>query len=200
MTDCVTIVDYQLGNVKSVSNAFEYLGASVVITNSPSVVKSADYLVVPGVGAFGVGIENLKEKGLDEAILSFAGSGRPLLGICLGFQMFCASSEEFGTHVGLGLFESAITRFPKTVRVPHVGWAPLESDQSKSDIFGLLPYYFIHSYCAMNALNANSLYWADYLGVNFVAACFKDNVVGVQFHPEKSGIQGLNFLQKFLKN
>ncbi len=209
----ITIIDYGLSNLLSVKRAFEYVGVSAVITSEPQDVLKAQRLVLPGVGAFADGIKGLKSKGLFEAIISKANDGTPLLGICLGMQMLLSESEEFGLHKGLDIIKGRIVKLPdKDVDsnrqiVPNVGWSRLieKNDCFKDTALRAFPKnaeaYFVHSFEAKpdddNDIAATVCY-----GGREVCAAVKNkngNVLGCQFHPEKSGEAGITIIKEFAR-
>lgn len=204
----IVIIDYGIGNVKSIANAFENIGVNTLLSSNKEEILSADALVLPGVGAFSTGMKNLEEKKLIDTIYNFVGSGKPFLGICLGMQMLLEESEEFGYSKGLGLIEGKVVQFPLTQncneKLPHVGWNEiiepsekrwkttiLENTPNKTDV------YFVHSFVAVPKNQDNILALSGYGGVPFCAAVQKKNVFGTQFHPEKSGKIGLEILEMF---
>ncbi|MCS7225257.1 MAG: imidazole glycerol phosphate synthase subunit HisH [Armatimonadetes bacterium] len=202
MRKSVTVLDYDLGNIRSVTKALESLGAEVTVTNDPSVAQSAARLVVPGVGAFGTGMRNLRARGLDEVIQRIVEAGRPVLGICLGLQMLFDFSEELGHHQGLRILRGWVTRFPvlNGLPIPHMGWNKIRIWQ-REPLFRSLPdepmVYFVHSYFPVpdepSVISATSVY-----GVEFTCAVSHGNLHGTQFHPEKSSQVGLTILKNFL--
>lgn len=192
----VVIVDYGRGNLFSLSRALEHLGATPVVTSDPAVVASAERLILPGVGAFGDGMDNLRARGLVEPVKAYAKTGRPLLGICLGMQLLLEESDEFGRHEGLGLVPGKVTRFSDSPerrwKVPHVGW-------SKTTL-GADRMYFVHSYHCVPAKAEHRLAETEYAGIKFCSALKAGPVTGYQFHPEKSGEGGLCLLKEWLKS
>lgn len=209
----VTVIDYGLGNLFSVARAFEVHSAKVTITSDPAQIRKAEYLVLPGVGAFGDGIQRLQEKGFHEAIVDHQRTERPLLGICLGMQLLFESSDEFGMHDGLGLIAGAVRRIPaqnansEPLRVPHVGWSPLfqpkDSVHNWSDsILRTTPekswVYFVHSYAALPSVADVLVAETRYGGNSITAVVQQGYISGCQFHPERSGPAGLNMLRAFL--
>lgn len=195
----VIVVDYGMGNLRSVSKALENVGAGVEVTNDPARVRAAERLVLPGVGAFGKAVSNLEEGGLKEAVRDFLGSGRPFLGICLGLQLLFESSEEDRGVEGLGYFEGMCRRFGEDLRVPHMGWNTLEWAEGNGLRGGLPdePYvYFVHSYYVEPA-EEEIIAARTHYGVRFTSAVRRGPVVGVQFHPEKSQDVGLQFLSNW---
>jgi glutamine amidotransferase len=198
------IVDYGMGNLRSVQKAVERLGYAAEISADVSALQSADKLILPGVGAFPQAVENLQKKQLWLALQ--AALGKPFLGICLGMQLLLSASEEFGVTAGLDavpgqvrFFRSAAD-FPPEFPVPHMGWNDVR--QKSNVLFKNLPEnfaaYFVHSYYARPAAEKFTIGWTDY-GIDFCAALQKENVFGVQFHPEKSGENGLQVLKNFLE-
>jgi imidazole glycerol-phosphate synthase subunit HisH len=208
----VSVIDYGAGNLLSVGRAFERCGGNVAFVTTAEQVAVADYLVLPGVGAFRDGIRGLAANCLDEAIKRHAASGKPLLGICLGMQMLSTASVEFGTHAGLGLVPGQVLPIAaKDVqgdphKVPYVGWADLEpvgrSDFQGTPLAGVRAgeaVYLVHSYHCIPDNAAHILAVYDYGGIKNTAAIHRDNVIGYQFHPEKSGAVGLAIIDEFLK-
>jgi len=207
----IGIVDYNMGNLASVINAFKKVGAAAVLESDPTKLDQYDKLILPGVGAFGDAMAHLQSNGMDRAVKAFAASGKPLLGICLGMQLLFESSEEFGTHQGLGLIPGKIVafeekRFDHSLKVPHMGWNELfvqtsTPDAQRSTLFEGLPdefyLYFVHSYHAV----CNDAYaiGKTYYGYEFVSAVQNKNVFGIQPHPEKSHENGLRIIENFIK-
>jgi len=201
----IGLIDYNMGNLRSVSNAFEKLGVSVKIIQKAEEIALCDKIILPGVGAFKDAMQCLKEREMDEAIRDFATSHKPLLGICLGMQLLFESSVEFGKSVGLGLIEGEIvqfdtSRFQSRLKVPHMGWNELFITQ-KSALFKGMPeafyLYFVHSFhaqCDEKYVIGKTMY-----GYEFPSAVQKDNVYGFQPHPEKSHDNGLKILKNFVE-
>jgi len=195
----VTIIDYGLGNLRSVMRGIEAAGARAVITSNAEEIAAADGIVLPGVGAFHEGMEQL---GLLKETVCTATKEVPLLGICLGMQMLMDSSEEHGTHRGLGLIPGCVRRFPRVpgVKVPHMGWNTIRLNKENNPLFTGLSseeyVYFVHSYYA-DTTPEYTLTTTEYI-VPFASSIVKDNVFGVQFHPEKSGATGLRLLRNFI--
>lgn len=194
----IAIIDYGMGNLRSVQKAFEYLGVDAVITDDPAVVRAADRVVLPGVGAFHDAMVRLQETGMAEAVLAVAAAGKPLLGICLGMQMMFEHSEENGHYDGLGLFPGTITRFEDVgLKIPHMGWNTLETRDCPLFDEGADPcVYFVHSYCMADVSDEWTAATCTY-GQTFTAAVCRGNVMATQFHPEKSGDAGLSMLRRF---
>ncbi|BCD60719.1 MULTISPECIES: imidazole glycerol phosphate synthase subunit HisH [unclassified Nitratiruptor] len=201
----IAIIDYNMGNLRSVSNAFEKIGYPAIIEKDPGKLQNYDKIILPGVGAFGDAVEHLEKSGLKEAICDFAQSGRPMLGICLGMQLLFEKSYEFGEHKGLGLIKGEVVPFDKNrfdhrLKVPHMGWNELFV-QKETPLFAGLPkafyLYFVHSYhavCDEEYVIGKTLY-----GYEFVSAVQNGNVFGLQPHPEKSHENGLRILKNFVE-
>lgn len=204
----VTIIDYGMGNLRSVQKAFEQVGCQATVTADPAAVASADRLVLPGVGAFRDCMDNLEAGGFVEPLLAHVAAGRPFLGICLGLQLLFTVSEEFGTHRGLGIIPGRVVRFPEglseggeLLKVPHMGWnriaierpAPLFAGVGEGSFV-----YFVHSYHVVPDDPAVTAATTVY-GQPFCAAVWRDNVMATQFHPEKSQAVGLKMLENFAK-
>jgi glutamine amidotransferase len=201
----IAIVDYKMGNLQSVRNAFNLFTDKVKIEDVPDNLKRYDKVLLPGVGAYKDAMAHLKENGMDEAIKEFANSGKPLLGICLGMQLLLESSTEFGKTKGLGLIKGKVIKFDKTKfnsphKVPHMGWNRVFVKQ-KNPILKDLPndfyLYFVHSYHAKTE-DRYTLTTTEY-GYEFASSIFKDNIVGFQPHPEKSHENGLKIIKNFVE-
>ena len=208
MNTKVGVIDYGLGNLHSVVNACAYIGAEVGIAKSGSELEGFSHLILPGVGAFGDGMKGLTENGHVEKIKQEVERGKPLLGVCLGAQLLLAESEEFGSHVGLRLIPGRVESIPSNgVKVPHVGWQRIEAPKGTSwngSILGAssegMWAYFIHSFHAIPTDQGDLLATCEYGGNIITAAVRRDNVTGMQFHPEKSGRLGLEILKKFVSD
>jgi len=212
MTRSITVVDYGSGNLLSVVRALERCDAKPTVTDSAACILSADRLLLPGVGAFGDGMEGLRARGLIEPILRFAAFGRPLLGICLGMQMLADLSEEFGDHEGLGLIPGKVVPIPPAdvqgamQKIPHIGWAELKAPYPRRWAGTLLEaireemsFYLVHSFQFLPLNNAHRLADCLYGGHRITAAVQSGGTVGLQFHPEKSGEAGLAVLRAFMQ-
>jgi imidazole glycerol-phosphate synthase subunit HisH len=197
----IAIVDYGMGNLRSVTNAFRTLGADIAVTRDPELIKKSHALVVPGVGAFGKCIENLDRFGLIEVIKEQISDGKPYLGICLGMQILLESSEEAPGVDGLGVVKGRVVRFQGSMKIPHMGWNSIKIAKPGS-IFESIPdgsyFYFVHSYYPDPAEEVAAT-TTEY-GVSFVSSLQKGNVFASQFHPEKSQAIGLRLLRNFVKS
>ncbi len=194
----IVIIDYDVGNVKSVSNAFSYLGCENQLSSDPEVIRGASGLVLPGVAAFGYAVNAL--GGLGEVVKSIALAGKPLLGICVGYQMLFEKSFEYGEFDGLGLIKGRVIGLPKDKTVPHMGWnlVKLPADMDLLRNLGAEKhFYFAHSFYADVKDPQAKVAYTEY-GFDLSASVQKDNIYGCQFHPEKSGPAGLKVLQNFV--
>lgn len=209
----ITIIDYQISNLFSVKHACEYLGLEAEITSDPSKLLSSDAAILPGVGAFGDAMHNLKTLDLIVPIKEFISSGKPFMGICLGMQLLFTTSEEFGTHEGLNIIPGTVTRFPakntkgETVRVPQIGWnqiyEPRKGAWEKSPLRTLPDrafMYFVHSYFVTPRDKDVVLSLAEYEGVEYCSSLLYKNVFATQFHPEKSGEEGVKIYSNWYSN
>ncbi|MBI5202725.1 MAG: imidazole glycerol phosphate synthase subunit HisH [Elusimicrobia bacterium] len=206
----IVVVDYGRGNLRSITRALAQVGADAVVTSDPADVAGAGKVLLPGVGAFADCMDGLKSRGLVEPIRHFCRSGKPFLGICVGMQLLMDEGHEFGRHEGLGLVKGITSKLPETmgdlrVKVPHIGWSqlepgapwkgsPLEGHPAGGQV------YFVHSYAAAPADPAVRLATTPFAGASFCSALRKDNVLGFQFHPEKSGPAGLDILRRWALN
>jgi glutamine amidotransferase len=197
----IAIIDYGVGNLRSVEKAFTSQGIEAAVTRDEAVLRGADKLVLLGVGAFGYAMESLRGLGFDELVIEAAEAGKPILGLCVGLQMMFEEGHEFGVHRGLGLLPGRVVKFPGGVRVPHVGWNQVEFKQSHP-IFHDLPdqpfFYFVHSYY-VEPTDASCVMGETEYTKPFASICGRDNVIGVQFHPEKSQAAGLKLLNNFAR-
>jgi glutamine amidotransferase len=199
----LAVVDYGIGNTRSVLNAFEHIGASAMLTRDTEILSNASGLILPGVGAFGEGMRRLQKHGLREQLLDLVGNGKPVLGICLGFQMLMQSSTELGDHAGLGLIPLEVVHLPVAARLPHIGWSPVTTASDAPAPSQLLRglegerFYFVHSYGVMQPDAPVVAGLVTYENCCFLASIESDNVFGTQFHPEKSGEAGLQLLRNF---
>ncbi|ANE46835.1 imidazole glycerol phosphate synthase [Paenibacillus swuensis] len=196
----IAIIDYGMGNLHSVSKAVERLGFAYKVTAEESELLAADGVILPGVGAFGDAMVNLRETGLDESVRKVAEAGIPLLGICLGMQLLFERSEEYGDHEGLSLLPGRVVRFQGDYKVPHMGWNRLEARSEHPLLRGLDQghVYFVHSYHVVADKAADVLAVTDYYQ-KVTAVVGREQVYGMQFHPEKSGEVGMKLLENFLR-
>ena len=198
----VGIIDYGVGNLFSLKSSFASIGEDAIVTDDPEQLRSADRLILPGVGTFGDAAGKLRESGLDKVLLEEVEKGKPLMGICLGMQMLFEKSFEYGEHEGLGLISGNIYPFSEKLdnsyKIPHIGWNALRLDENKSPLFKYINdgdyVYFVHSYYA--EISDATIATTNY-GIDFTASVGKGNIYGCQFHPEKSGEVGLNILRGF---
>ena len=194
----IGIIDYGMGNLRSVLKAIEFLGGEGRVTARAEELDACEKLILPGVGSFGAGMENLRRGGLDEYVRRRAADGTPLLGICLGMQFLLEESEEEGLFQGLGLVKGRVVPFTEG-KIPHMGWNAVED--MRGPLFDGIPsgtqFYFVHSYFADTA-EEYTLGKTEYYRT-FASAVGKNNVFGVQFHPEKSGAAGLQLLRNYMR-
>lgn len=198
----IAIINYGMGNLRSVQKAIEKVGGKVIITSDPEVVNKADKVVLPGVGAFFDAIENLKLNNLVEVIKETIDTGKPFLGICLGLHLLFTESEEDGLHKGLDIIKGRVVRFSDEVKVPHMGWNQIKIEKDNliyKDIPNNSYFYFVHSYYPVLEDKDAIATTTDY-GIEFVSSVLKDNVFATQFHPEKSSDLGLKILENFVTN
>lgn len=199
----IAIVDYGMGNLRSVKKAFESLGFLPTVTRNPEETLNSDGLVLPGVGAFGDCMKNLEDFGLVDPIKSFINTGKPFLGICLGLQLLFEESEESPDVNGLGILKGKVVRFPRfdeeRLKVPHMGWNQVEVERTLSVLKGIPAgswFYFVHSYFP-EPEDSSVIAGKTQYGIEFTSAIEKDNVFACQFHPEKSSTLGLRILENF---
>lgn len=199
----VGIIDYGVGNLFSLRSSFDAIGAQVVVSSDPEVLRKADHILLPGVGAFEDAVKKLRQSHLDEMVYEAVREGKPLMGICLGMQMLFEKSFEYGEHQGLGLLKGEVIPMagllPKELKIPHMGWNALYITQPDGKLFRNTKegdyVYFVHSYFAAGC--EDSLAAQTEYGKWLTAAVEKDNVFGCQFHPEKSADVGLDILRAF---
>jgi glutamine amidotransferase len=199
MSARIAILDYGMGNLRSVEKALEHVGVTATISNDAGEVRAADGVILPGVGAFPRAMERIREIGLDELIGERREEGAPILGICLGLQLLFESSSELGGATGLGLLEGPVGELEaEGLKVPHIGWEPVRWERESRLADGIpsdTPFYFVHSF-APRPRDEDLLGSAEY-GARFACAAERENVFGVQFHPEKSSSAGLRLLSNF---
>ena len=199
----IAIVDYGVGNLFSLKSSLAAIGADAVVTGDDEVIRTAEKIILPGVGAFGDAAAKLRETGLDKVVIAEAEKGKPLMGICLGMQLLLEKSFEYGEHEGLGLIKGEIRPItdviPEGFKVPHIGWNDLSFKGEKSPIFKYINegdnVYFVHSF--YGAKCDDSVIATTEYGASLTAAVAENNVFGCQFHPEKSGDVGLRILKAF---
>jgi glutamine amidotransferase len=201
----IVIVDYGIGNLRSVQKALERVGATAVVTSDPAALDRAQGVVLPGVGAFGDGMDRLRQRGLVEPVLRQAEAGKPLLGICLGMQLLFDESEEMGHQEGLGLLPGRVVRFPEgELKVPHIGWNQLRLAEPRPEMALLEGVedgayaYFVHSYYPAAGEPGDLLATTEY-GIEFASVVGRGTIWGAQFHPEKSQDVGLRLLKNFVR-
>lgn len=198
----IAIIDYDMGNLRSVAKAFEKVGAEPVVTRDPVEISNASHVVLPGVGAFKDCMKNLTEYGLVEPVRRNIEKGKPFLGICLGLQLLFETGMEFGEHPGLGVIKGRVVRFStddKTLKVPHMGWNSIDIKKDSRVLHGIEDgtyFYFVHSYYACPD-DAGVILTSTGYGIDFTSSIEKDNVTACQFHPEKSQRAGLSVLKNF---
>ena len=195
----ITVVDYKLNNLRSLENTLRRLGHDVRVTSNPDDIRSAQKLILPGVGAFGDGMRNLRELGLAEPFIQKVKSGVPTLGICLGMHLLFSESEEFGLHRGLDLLQGRVVKLPANLRVPHMGWNQLHPKRADGLTEGVVEsnfVYFVHSYFGAPE-DKTWIAGTTHYSKDFCSAVWKGNVFATQFHPEKSQHVGERILQNF---
>jgi glutamine amidotransferase len=203
----INIIDYEMGNLRSVEKAFESIGFAVRISADPEDIKTADKVVLPGVGAFRDCINNLRGGGFVDPLMEHIAAGKPMLGICVGMQMLFDVSEEFGTHQGLGLIPGKVVRFPvgmtengERLKVPHMGWNTIDIHRQSPLFKGIENdsyLYFVHSYYCAAENREDIAASCRYGDIEFCASIWRDNIMATQFHPEKSQTVGLSIFKNF---
>ncbi len=201
----ITVIDYGIGNIKSIYNAFNILGIKVKISKDRDVILKSDGLILPGVGAFKTGMDNLLKFNLDKTIYEFIDSNKPILGICLGMQLFFDSSNEFGKTKGLGVIKGKVKKLEIEKKLPHVSWNSINKNITKWDktildnIQQNEDFYFVHSYVVYPENKDEILSTTSYYSQKFCSVVKKNKIYGTQFHPEKSGEKGLKILKNFIR-
>ncbi|HEX2708569.1 MAG TPA: imidazole glycerol phosphate synthase subunit HisH [Solirubrobacterales bacterium] len=199
MTTRIAILDYGMGNLRSVEKALEHVGVTATISDDPTEVRAADGVILPGVGAFPRAMERVRQRGLDELIAERRDAGVPILGICLGLQLLFDSTTELGGASGLGLLEGDVDALAADgLKVPHIGWSPVRWERQSRLAEGInseTPFYFVHSFASRPG--PDEVLGSAAYGSRFACAAERDNVFGVQFHPEKSSAAGLRLLSNF---
>ena len=205
----IAVIDYGMGNLRSIGKALERVGANVIVTNNPQRILDAEKIVLPGVGAFKDAMKNLEEMNLIPPILKSIKDGKPFLGICLGFQLLMTESEEFGIYKGFDIIKGKVVHFPSMnngnkdsypLKIPHMGWNTIHIEKGMpllEDIEDNSFFYFVHSYYVVPDDKKVIAATTDY-GITFTSGVEKDNIFAFQFHPEKSQEKGLKILKKFL--
>jgi glutamine amidotransferase len=200
----VHIIDYGSSNLLSISRAFEHIGAQVIMVKNAEDIQNAHHLILPGVGAFPDGMQAIKKSGFDQAIQHYAQTGKPLMGICLGMQLLLDIGTEIQEIKGLGLIPGKVIELPRNqpgFKVPNINWHQVNALQGHplfESIHASEMFYFVHSYYAQTEQTHNTIALTDFGNIKFASVIAKDNVMGTQFHPEKSGKKGLQMLQNFL--
>jgi imidazole glycerol-phosphate synthase subunit HisH len=197
----VAIIDYGVGNLRSVEKAFEATGIGATVSSDERTLRQAGALVLPGVGAFGACMKALSQRGFDELVRQRVAEGVPLLGVCVGMQMLFDESEEFGPSRGLGFLRGRVRRFSDNVRVPHIGWNQVSIKRPNALLKGIEDgafFYFVHSYYCETSCPESIVGETDYNGA-YLSVVNSGNICGVQFHPEKSQTSGLRLLNNFAK-
>ena len=206
------VIDYGIVNLKNILRSFEYIGVPIDSAVDPDQVLKADRIILPGVGAFASGMNELRTRGMDDAVKCIANAGRPVLGICLGMQMLLDTSIEYGQHQGLGLIPGSVVPIPTNSvgmgrrKIPHIGWNalryPSHASSWKNSCLNRAPegsfFYFVHSFMVVPEKSSHILAQCIYEGLPVTAAIKKDNITGLQFHPERSGPIGLEILHEFM--
>ena len=201
MSGQVAIIDYGVGNLRSVEKAFEATGCEAIVSGEESVLLKAERLVLPGVGAFGACMKALSERGFDQLVREKVDEGTPLLGVCVGMQLLFEESDEFGSTPGLGLIRGRVKRFNNELVVPHVGWNRVTARQSHAlfdDVAHEAFFYFVHSYYC-EPRDEQVIAGETEYGVRYASVVAHKNICGVQFHPEKSQDEGLRLLRNFAR-
>ncbi len=207
----VGVIDYGVGNLRSVANALKHVGAEPVVSDDAQTLMACERIILPGVGAFAYGKKALFARGLHQVVMDAVAAEKPLLGICVGMQLMFERSDEFGKHEGLGIFPGEIERFEtsaadgRPLRLPNVNWLPVSPARDAEglaarlleDVTGQSRFYFVHSYRAGSS-NPCTVATSHYGGQRFAAAIGTGSIFATQFHPEKSGPDGLNMLKKFV--
>ena len=197
----IGIIDYGMGNLRSVLNALDEIDQPATLLSAPEEVAGYDRIIIPGVGAFCEAMANLRANGMDQALQNYVASGKPLLGICLGMQLICRKSHEDGEHEGLGWIDAEVRHFPprEGLKVPHMGWNAIEYDTPHAllnEVADGADVYFVHSYYVDCSHAEDSLGTTEH-GIRFTSVVGRDNVYGMQFHPEKSQHVGMRLLSNF---
>lgn len=203
----LVLIDYGIGNTQSLINAFRNIGLEdIILTDNEQIIYESDLIILPGVGAYGNAMLELKKRGLDEIINNYSKFNKPIVGICLGMQLLFDNSQEFGNHKGLGLIEGEVVKFPTNItdKVPHVSWNNLKLNNKDNNLYNNISkndyFYFVHSFICLpkNSLEISTT--TNYGGINFCSSVKKNNIYGYQFHPEKSSKKGLLILKNLVSH
>ena len=201
----LVIIDYGIGNTQSLINAFRKIGIdNIILTDNEEKIYESDLIILPGVGAYGNAMLELKKRGLVKIITNYSKLNKPIIGICLGMQLLFDSSQEFGSHKGLGLIEGKVIKFPANItdKIPHVSWNKLKLRINNSKLYRTInkddSFYFVHSYICVPINNLEILTTTSYGGIDFCSSVKKNNIYGYQFHPEKSSKKGLLLLKNLI--
>ena len=201
----LVIIDYGIGNTKSLINAFKKIGLNdVVLSDDEETIYGSDLIILPGVGAYGNAMLELKKRGLVKIITNYSKLNKPIIGICLGMQLLFDSSQEFGFSKGLELIEGEVIKFPanNSDKIPHVSWNKLKFENKNSKLYSPInkddSFYFVHSYICVPKNNLETLTTTNYGGIDFCSSVKKNHIYGYQFHPEKSSTKGLQLLKNLI--
>ncbi len=201
----ISIIDYEMGNLKSIKKLLQYLKVDSVITSDPKIILDSDGVILPGVGAFGDAMKHLDEKNLIPIIHQVVKDGKPLFGICLGQQLLFSKSSEMGEHKGLNLIKGDVIPFDinKVDKIPQIGWNSVSFQNSDHFLVQDVPndsyFYFVHSFYSVPKDNANILGITQYGDITFSSIVYKDNIIATQFHPEKSSKYGIKMYENFIQ-
>ena len=205
----ITIIDYGCGNILNLIRAIKFLGYEIETTNNKKKIMNSTNVILPGVGAFGNAMKQINKYNLKDAILEYANSNKPLLGICLGMQILLTKSYEFGIHEGLGLIEGSVVKIPseqnKKIKIPHTGWNEIYPSNGQKEWKNKIlensliekDFYFVHSFICLTTKPSSTIAVCNYSGITIPAVVSINNIFGCQFHPEKSSDNGLNILKNF---
>jgi len=204
----IAIIDYKMCNLFSVEHACMYVGGDPIITTSADEVRAADAVILPGVGAFHDAISNIREQGMDKAIIDVIAKGVPFMGICLGYQLLFSSSEEFGDSEGLGIFKGAVRKFPREIndtilKIPQMGWNSISINKDSPVLMGIddaTYMYFVHSFYVLPGNDDIILTKTNYSGFEYCSSISNANVFACQFHPEKSGEEGIKIYRNWVSS
>ncbi len=203
----LVIIDYGMGNTQSLINAFRNIGLDdIILTDNEEIIYKSNLIILPGVGAYGKAMLELKKRGLDKIIYNYSKMNKPIIGICLGMQLLFENSQEFGYHKGLGLIQGEVVKFPANTndKIPHVSWNNLKLKTNDSKLYNKINkddyFYFVHSFICLPKNELEILTTTHYGGIDFCSSVNKDNIYGYQFHPEKSSKKGLLILKNLINH